>query len=67
MKLSDLEHLENVDSASVTGGLKIGVAFFALVEQSATAYSGAFSKDGDATATAVAKNNSTVNIGGFSF
>ena len=52
-------------STSIAGGLGIGVAFFALVEQSAEAYSGATSDSGDAKATAIAINTSTITIGDF--
>jgi len=65
MIISDFDYLENVDSTSIAGGLGIGVAFFALVEQSAEAYSDATSDSGDAKATAIAINTSTITIGDF--
>lgn len=67
MIVSDLDHLENLDSASITGGFSldgdIGIAFIALVEQDAEAFSVATSKYEDATAIAIAKNESTITFG----
>lgn len=62
--LDYLDHLENVDPATITGGLGIGVAFFTLVEQSAQAYLGVISNDGDAKAEAIAINKSTIAFNG---
>jgi len=69
MIVSDLDYLENLESAPIQGGFTIGtpinVAFIALVEQDAEAFSGASSKSGDATAIAIARNESNITFGGF--
>ncbi|MEM7761227.1 MAG: hypothetical protein AAF298_24315 [Cyanobacteria bacterium P01_A01_bin.40] len=69
MLVSDLDHLENLESVSVKGGFNfgggIGVVFNTFVDQDANAFSAAISKD-DATAVAIAKNEFTLNIGDLS-
>ena len=64
--LDYLDHVENIAPGSITGGFSIsngiGIAFIALVEQDATAFSAAAS-DEDATAIAIAKNESTITFG----
>ncbi|MEM7591410.1 MAG: hypothetical protein AAF383_07810 [Cyanobacteria bacterium P01_A01_bin.83] len=69
MIVSDLDYLdqvENIDPESITGGFSIsngiGVAFIGLVEQNSTAFSAAASEE-DATAIAIAKNESTITFG----
>lgn len=66
MIVSDLDYLENVKSTSITGSFGIGIAFFGLVEQTATAQAISL-KYGDAEATAIATNNAIVNFGSFPY
>lgn len=64
MIVSDLDYLENIESASITWGSGTGFQFNILINQESLGFAAAFADKGDATAIAIAENESNITFDG---